>query len=322
MKRTIFILTLIIFAFQSSIYAQETQDSTGMLGDNFSLEGALQLFKESQSPEEFEKKLNSEDSNVNNLDLNEDGKIDYIKVIDNADGDAHAIVLQTDLNQKESQDIAVIEMEKTAQNTVAIQIVGNEDLYGENTFIEPVPESSSPQNVQNTTVVNTTVVNVWAWPSVNYIYGPRYRVWVSPWRWGYYPHYWRPWRPYPWGYYHRRTVGFHIYFHPVHVHRVHRAHRIYVPKRRTSVTVHKRSTTLRVNRNNKVVKSKTTTTKIGVKKQNGKIVAGKKTTTTTKKKGRNGTTIKKTTKKTTIKKNKNKTKVKRTKTTTKRRKRR
>ncbi|HHH52595.1 MAG TPA: hypothetical protein ENK91_02970 [Bacteroidetes bacterium] len=287
----------------------------------FSLEGALQLFKESQSPEEFEKKLNSEDSYVNNLDLNEDGKIDYIKVIDNAEGDAHAIVLQVDLNEKESQDIAVIEMEKTAANTVAIQIVGNEDLFVEDTYVEPVPEASS-QNVDNTTVVNTTVVNVWGWPSVRYVYGPRYRVWVSPWRWGYYPVYWRPWRPYPWRYYHSKTVRFHVYFHPVRVHRVHRAHRIYIPKRRTSVTVHKRSNSIRINRNKKVVKSKTSTTKVGIKKQNGKVVAGKKTTTTTKKRNKHGTTVKKTTKKTTVKKNKNKTKVKRTKTTTKKRRKR
>ena len=47
-------------------------------GDNFSLEGALELFKKSASPEEFERSLNDPDSRVNNLDLNGDGYIDYI----------------------------------------------------------------------------------------------------------------------------------------------------------------------------------------------------------------------------------------------------
>src|SRR5690606_33363692 len=46
-------------------------------GDNFSLEGALELFKKSSSPEEFEKMLNTPDTKVNNLDLNGDGYIDY-----------------------------------------------------------------------------------------------------------------------------------------------------------------------------------------------------------------------------------------------------
>ncbi len=320
MKKSILIAIAFIFIFQSSGYTQEASDSTGMLGDNFSLEGALQLFKESQTLEEFEKKLNDQDTYVNNLDLNQDGKTDYIKVIDNMDDEAHAIVLQTDLNDKESQDIAVIEMEKTAANTVAIQIVGDEDLYGENTYVEPVPESVTNQSGSNVTVVNTAVVNVWGWPSVRYIYGPRYHIWVSPWRWGYYPGYWRPWRPHPWRYYHNRRVRYHVYFHPVRIHRIHHAHKIYAPRRRTSVTVHTRSTSIRVNRNNHLkIKSKTTTT--GIKKQNGKIVASKKTTTTKKVKGKHGTTKTKTTKKTTVKKNKNKTTVKRKKTTTKTRKR-
>ena len=51
-------------------------------GDYFSLEGALELFKKSSSPEEFERMLNDEDSKVNNLDLNGDGDIDYLRVID------------------------------------------------------------------------------------------------------------------------------------------------------------------------------------------------------------------------------------------------
>ena len=47
-------------------------------GDDFSLEGALELFKKSASPEEFERILNAENSKVNNLDLNGDGNQDLI----------------------------------------------------------------------------------------------------------------------------------------------------------------------------------------------------------------------------------------------------
>ena len=48
------------------------QDSTGLPGDHFSLEGALSLLKKSASLEDFEKKLNQEGGSVNNLDLNKD----------------------------------------------------------------------------------------------------------------------------------------------------------------------------------------------------------------------------------------------------------
>ncbi|MEO6757914.1 MAG: hypothetical protein ABIO24_00565, partial [Saprospiraceae bacterium] len=96
-----------------ALYAQDSPvDSTGFPGDNFSLEAALDLFKKSASLEAFEQSLNMENNDVNNLDLNEDGQIDYVRVIDRMDGDAHAIVLQVPVSASESQDIAVIEVEK------------------------------------------------------------------------------------------------------------------------------------------------------------------------------------------------------------------
>src|SRR4051794_22467493 len=75
-------------------------------GDNFSLQGALELFKKSSSPEEFEQMLNSPDSKVNNLDLNNDNNIDYIKVIDHTGGNVHAFVLQAVISPTENQDVA------------------------------------------------------------------------------------------------------------------------------------------------------------------------------------------------------------------------
>src|ERR1043165_9593825 len=69
-------------------------DPAEVPGDNFSLEGALELFKKSKSPEEFEQLLNSPDSKVNNLDLNGDGDIDYIRVVDKTQGNVHDFILQ------------------------------------------------------------------------------------------------------------------------------------------------------------------------------------------------------------------------------------
>ncbi|MFN8338927.1 MAG: hypothetical protein U0T36_07885 [Saprospiraceae bacterium] len=51
-----------------------------------SLEGALELFEEANSPEDFEKALNTADYHVNNLDLNDDGETDYIHVNGSNDG--------------------------------------------------------------------------------------------------------------------------------------------------------------------------------------------------------------------------------------------
>lgn len=219
-------------------------DSTGLPGDNFSLEGALEMFKNAGSPEEFEKMINTEDNKVNNLDLNDDGEIDYIKVIDKGDGDVHAFILQAAVSANESQDIAVIELEKTGSNDAVLQIVGDEDIYGEQVIVEPAEGSWAtsqpvPARTRSTTTANV-VVNVYTWPVVRYVYTPGYRVWVSPWGWRTRPVWWRPWRPVRYHVFYPYRVPYHRHYVVVHHHRVVRAHRIYTPVRTTSVIVHTR----------------------------------------------------------------------------------
>jgi len=232
-------------------------DSTGLPGDNFSLQGALAMFQKASSPEDFEKMLNSEDNHVNNLDLNGDGDIDYIRVIDNTEKGAHAFVLQAIVSEKESQDIAVIEIEKTGDSTAVLQIVGDEDIYGEQVLVEPGDGGDDEASVDNSWNNNIAhgpnainfltaphvVVNVWVWPTVRFVYAPVYSPWISPWRWHYYPGWWRPWRPMAWHVWHPFHQPYYAHCSIVHTHRVVYAHNVYRPHRVTSVTVTTRHST-------------------------------------------------------------------------------
>jgi hypothetical protein len=270
MKLTTLLLTLVFLSFTLASTAQNKSgvDSTGLPGDNFSLQGALAMFKKAASPEEFEKLINTEDNGVNNLDLNEDGETDYVRVIDKADNDVHAFVLQVAISEKESQDIAVIELEKTGDQQADIQIVGDEDLYGEEVVVEPGDDGNALFINENEETVTGgpyiseatpgVIVNVWFWPSVRFIYGPVYRPYVSAWRWHYYPTWWRPWRPLGWHAFRPRFYHYHPAFVVVHTNRIVRAHRLYAPARVTSVTVRTRHATA-VN-NYRVTRTKTTVT--------------------------------------------------------------
>ncbi|MDX1941405.1 MAG: hypothetical protein SFU99_12685 [Saprospiraceae bacterium] len=275
---------LTVLFFTTSVLAQDVDpaDSTGLPGDNFSLEGAIELFKKAQSLEDFEKLLNTESNNVNNLDLNEDGDIDYIRVVDNMDGDVHAIVLQVPVSASESQDIAVIEIEKQGNEEAILQIIGDEDIYGEQVIVEPFEEEPTKKgggpSIDEEMV--RVVVNVWLWPSVRFVYAPGYRVWVSPWRWSYYPTWWRPWRPHPWRVFHVNVRPFHRHYHVVTTHRVVRAHKVYAPRRTSSKVVHTRTTVVKGRRGNVVGKRTTTTTKVTGKR--GNSVTTKKTNTAVK----------------------------------------
>lgn len=287
-------------ALNTQIIAQSDDEGTGLLGDNFSLEGALDVFKSATSMENFEELLNKEDKAVNNLDLNDDGDIDYIRVEDHVEGDVHAIILQAVISEDESQDIAVIEIEKTGPESATLQIVGDEYLYGEDVYVEPFEEVASSDGKGGPSAdytMSRIIVNVWVWPSVRFIYRPNYVVYRSPFRWRVYPRAWRPWRPLTWNVYHGRRYHYHGHYRHVTTHRVVKARKIYTPKRRSSKVVVKKSKTVtKVGKNKKgntVVKKSTKTTKVK-KGKNGKVT-GKKTTKTKKvKKGKKGKKVTKT----------------------------
>lgn len=312
----IFCSLLLTVLFSPITHAQQnTSTETGLDGDHFSLEGALELFKAAKSLEKFEESLNASNNDVNNLDLDEDGQVDYIRIEDHQEGEVHAIVLQVAVSKSEVQDVAVIEIEKTGKETAILQILGDENLYGEQTIVEPyeVSTQSDPagRGGPSADIMTTRiVVNVWGWSPVRFIYRPTYRVYVSPYRWRTYPRYYKPWAPRPWRTF-RTAVVYRPHFRVVTTHRVVRAHKVYTPRRKSSVVVHKRTTTRVAARPNgkKVTTTKKVTgpkgntvtkrtTTAGAKTKKGKVGARK---TTTVKKGKKGNTVKRKTTTTKVK---------------------
>lgn len=201
-------LMTLFFLISGSIAAYSQDSQAEVPGDNFSLEGALNLFKKSTSPEDFERLLNSPDSQVNNLDLNGDGEIDYIRVTDRTDGNVHDFILQDLVSDNEVQDIAVIELTKGADGSATLQITGDANIYGVQTIIEP---SQEVQVYAGTTTAREPV-NVWVWPTVRYIYSPAYVVYASPWSWSYRPYWWHTWRPVDYYVYYGWSQPWHSYY--------------------------------------------------------------------------------------------------------------
>lgn len=261
-----FLLFITALLFAQVSFAQAEMDSTGLPGDHFSLEAALDLFEKANTPESFETAINTPNNHVNNLDLNEDGEIDYIKVVTHKDGDAFVFVLQAIVSETENQDVAVIQLEKTGKDKAMAQIVGDEDIYGEEVILEPGDDDDEepgldapdkgPAPYYNSAAL---IVNVWAWPSVRFVYGPSYRPWVSPWRWRSYPNWWRPWRPFTWSVWKPFRVN-HVRpgIRVSYTNRCIRANRVYRPVRAHSTVVRARHANSVGNY--RVTRSKTTVT--------------------------------------------------------------
>ncbi len=144
---------------------------------NLDLEAVATLFSNVYNLEEFERELNNPDNHLSNLDLNDDGYIDYLRVVESYENRMNVIVIQAVLDDNVYQDVASIVVERKRWNKTRVQIIGSPYLYGVNYVIEPV-----------------FVVT----PRIYRMFRSRYYVvWQSPYYWGHYPAYYHYRRPTP-----------------------------------------------------------------------------------------------------------------------------
>ncbi len=251
----LFMSWLLSLAIIGTASAQYGTERTGYEGDYFSLEGAIELFKDSRTLNQFERRINSRDNWVNNLDLDFDGRTDYVRVEHRRKGNYHAIILQVPLGRREFQDIAVFEIEKTGRREAILQVIGDRDMYGEEIVVEPVEALSySGDNYgRNSSYGYEDYVNVYHWPLVQHIFGRDYRVYASPYRWNYYPTWWSPWRPYAWNVYRPRTRVYYNTCRVVNIIRVPRVHKFYHPHRSYSQNIVNRTRKVRLERTEKQI---------------------------------------------------------------------
>jgi hypothetical protein len=181
-------------------FSQAKEDTTALLnlpGDNLDLYAVLDLFQKSKTIEAFEKSLNDEKTGINNLDLNLDKKIDFIKVVTTKKDSSYTFVLQVDVTKTETQDVAVIFLNKD-KGKISLQMVGDEELYGKDYVIEPKGNSSITANpgytgsdpvTVNVAPAPATTVVVQSAPIVQYVYSPAYVPYYPPYYYGFYPPY-------------------------------------------------------------------------------------------------------------------------------------
>jgi hypothetical protein len=170
------IVVLVLTGF-SFVYAQEEEpviSPATEAAEGLDLQAVCELFKGSENLSEFEQDLNNPEIGVNNLDLDGNGEIDFIRVIEEVEDDTHIVVLQVPIAEDEYQDVAYIEIEKTGEEEYNVQAHGNEVIYGPNYYVYP------------------PTVTIRTWPILPRLFYPGYRPYQSVYRFGFYPRWWKP----------------------------------------------------------------------------------------------------------------------------------
>lgn len=93
------------------------------------LDAVTALAKKAKDAADFERLLNSQTEAVNNIDLNDDNKVDYINVTEYGSGDRRGFSLTTEISSGKTQEIATIDFQKEGEKTT-MQTTGNPSLYG------------------------------------------------------------------------------------------------------------------------------------------------------------------------------------------------
>ena len=205
---------MLLATFLSS-FAQDVttvQATSEEISQNLDLEAVASIFGDSKDLESFEYALNDPETQISNLDLNEDNQVDYLRVMESADRNTHVIALQAVLGEDLYQDVATIEVEKDIDGNPQVQVVGDVYLYGPNYIVEPVY------------VYRPVIFSIF--------WRPYYRPYRSVFYWGYYPRHWHYWRPFRVGHY---TKHVHVHINVRHTYR-----RSYVRRSTVAVNVHKK----------------------------------------------------------------------------------
>jgi len=191
MKTKIAPLIISLMITLSNLNAQDVTTVTAVssdISDNLDLEAVASLFGDAKNLEDFERQLNDPELQISNLDLNDDGFVDYLRVIETSSGETHLVTIQAVIGENMYQDVATIDVERDSDGNTQVRVVGDVYMYGPDYIIVPV-------------YIQRPVIFVWFW-------GSYYRPWYSPYYYGYYPHYFHHRHPYP-VYKYRRNVVVH-----------------------------------------------------------------------------------------------------------------
>ena len=170
---------------QGNINTNNNTTASTPIVANLDLQALGELVTQSNDAKEIETELNKPGS-INNINLSGDTTkgVDYIKVTEYGDNGTKGFSFTVDMPNGEKQEIATVEVQKGNNNQASMNINGNNDIYG----------SGASYN-SNYSFSDMAILS--------YLFMP-HPYYISPWSYGYYPSYYRPYRCMSYGMYHSR----------------------------------------------------------------------------------------------------------------------
>lgn len=106
---------------KTNVYATDSY-----VRENLDLNEVAKLYEESVDLQDFETRLNNPGYRISNLDLNNDEKVDYLRVTQKIEGNMVKVIIQSEIAPSTYQDVAIMNLllqpkkKKTRSNPVAV----------------------------------------------------------------------------------------------------------------------------------------------------------------------------------------------------------
>ena len=134
MKRIIFLLSVptILVSCGNSNQNPDQGNNVSIQANalpGFNVNNFANLVKKTNNPSQIESAINAPDNDINNLDLDKDGKVDFLKVVESP----NKIQVIDDVNNTDSVTVATMNITPNQTNDRAdMQIQGNPNYCGQN----------------------------------------------------------------------------------------------------------------------------------------------------------------------------------------------
>ena len=162
-----FLITGLLIIMSFGLKAQIINSTYINYGGVLDLNTTSLLFGKASSLQEFEQYLNEPDIRASNLDLNNDGYIDYLKVTGSYENNRYIIQIHSMIGMNQYKNIAYIIVRNINYRNPSILIEGDPIIYGPNYIL--TPNYSRRPDI------------LWSFSSLTF------NRWNSPYYWGYYP---------------------------------------------------------------------------------------------------------------------------------------
>lgn len=117
MKNILFIAFFILLINSLNAQRVNVYDKNSYVEDNLDLNAVSMIYSQSVDVADFETRLNYPDERISNLDLNHDGKVDYLRVSEKIQNNIKIIIIQSEIKPNIFEDVATINIIMNSRNT-------------------------------------------------------------------------------------------------------------------------------------------------------------------------------------------------------------